>query len=266
MKLYLQLHKLSIPAILLGLLMATTASAKVVTEVVEYKVGNVTCEGFLAYDDAVTGKRPGVLVIHQWMGLTEYERSRCEQLAGLGYVAFAADMYGAGVRPKNTDEAGAQAGKFKKDSPLTRERVGAAYDFMRKLELVDSSKTSAIGYCFGGWVCLELARSGKPVAGVVGFHCSLDAVNMDDAKNIKGRVLVLNGADDPFVPTESVAAFMKEMQGAGVWYEYVAYADAVHSFTHANAGTDKSKGAAYNADADKRSWEAMRSFFAEILK
>lgn len=255
-----------ISAILLGLLMATTANAKVVTEVIEYKVGTVECEGYLAYDDSLTGRRPGVLVIHQWMGLTDYEKSRCEQLAGLGYVAFAADMYGAGVRPKNSEEAGAQAGSFKKDSPLTRERVGAAYDWLVKQEMVDPAKTSAIGYCFGGWVCLELARSGKPVAGVVGFHCSLDAVNPDDAKNIKGRVLVLNGADDPYVPTESVAAFMKEMQGAGVRYEYVAYADAVHSFTHANAGTDKSKGAAYNADADKRSWEAMKGFFGEIFK
>jgi len=253
-------------AILTGLVMATTANAKIVSQAVEYKVGDVTCEGYLAYDDAVAGRRPGVLVIHQWMGLTDYEKSRCEQLAGLGYVAFAGDIYGKGVRPADANDAGAQAGKFKKDSPLTRERVGAAYDWLSKHELVDPTKTAAIGYCFGGWVCLELARSGKPVAGVVGFHCSLDASDPEDAKNIKGRMLVLNGADDPYVSTESVAAFMKEMQGAGVRYEYVAYEDAVHSFTQPMAGTDKSKGAAYNAKADKRSWEAMRQCLGEVFK
>ncbi len=253
-------------AFLLVLCLTATANAKIITQVVEYKSGDVTCEGYLAYDDAVTGKRPGVVVVHQWMGLTDYEKSRCEQLAGLGYVAFAADIYGKGVRPTNTTESGAQAGTYKKNSALTRERVGAAFDWLAKHELVEPTKVAAIGYCFGGWVALELARSGKPAAGVVGFHCSLDAANPEDAKNIKGRVLVLNGADDPNVPTESVAAFMKEMQTAGVRYEYVAYADAVHSYTQPMAGNDKSKGAAYNADADKRSWEAMRQFFAGIFK
>ena len=251
-------------ALFLGL--AMNANAKIITQTIDYKVGNVACEGYLAYDDAVSGKRPGVLVIHQWMGLTDYEKSRCEQLAALGYVAFAADLYGKGVRPADANQAGAQAGKFKKDSPLTRAQVGAAFEWLAKHELVEPSKIAAIGYCFGGWVCLELARSGKPAAGVVGFHCSLDAVNPDDAKNIKGRVMVLNGADDPFVPTESVAAFMKEMQGSGARYEYIAYPDAVHSYTQPMAGNDKSKGAAYNADADKRSWDEMKRFFAEIFR
>ncbi len=255
-------------AVLIALIMlaTATANAKIVTQAVEYKVGDVTCEGFLAYDDAVTGKRPGVVIVHQWMGLTDYEKSRCEQLAGLGFVAFAADIYGKGVRPADAQAAGGEAGKYKGNSALTRERVGAAFDWLAKHELVEPAKIAAIGYCFGGWVALELARSGKPAAGVVGFHCSLDAANPADAKNIKGRVLVLNGADDPYLKTESVAAFMKEMQDAGVKYEYVAYADAVHSFTQPMAGTDKSKGAAYNDVADRKSWAAMREFFGEIFK
>ncbi len=252
--------------IVLMILTANTANAKVVTQTIEYKVGDVTCEGFLAYDDAVAGKRPGVVVVHQWMGITDYEKSRCEQLAGLGYVAFAADIYGKGVRPESPQTAGPEAGKYKSSSPLTRERVGAAFDWLARHELVESTKIAAIGYCFGGWVALELARSGRPAAGVVGFHCSLDAANPEDAKNIKGRVLVLNGADDPYLKLESVSAFMKEMQDAGVHYEYVAYPDAVHSFTQPMAGNDKSKGAAYNADADKRSWAEMNRFFGEIFK
>lgn len=254
-----------ISAFLIGLVMTVTANAKIITQTVDYKVGDVACEGFLAYDDAVTGKRPGVLVVHQWMGVTDYEKSRCEQLAGLGYVAFAGDIYGKGVRP-DQQSAGAESGKYKGNPALTRERVGAAFDWLAKHELVEPGKIAAIGYCFGGWVCLELACSGKPAAGVIGFHSALDLSNPADAKNVKGRVLVLNGADDPFVSSESTAAFMKAMKDAGVRYEYVAYADAVHSFTQPMAGNDKSKGAAYNADADKRSWEALKHFFGEIFK
>lgn len=253
-------------AVLSVLLVAAVAEAKVITETVEYMVGDVVCEGFLAFDDEVAGRRPGVLVIHQWMGVTDYEKSRCEQLAALGYVAFAGDIYGKGVRPESPQTAGPESGKYKGNSALTRERVGGAFDWLAKHELVESTQVAAIGYCFGGWVCLELARSGKPAAGVVGFHCSLDAANPEDAKNFKGRVLVLNGADDPYVKTESVAAFMKEMQDAAVKYEYVAYEDAVHSFTQPMAGADKSTGSAYNASADKRSWEAMKEFFAVIFK
>lgn len=252
--------------LLLGIAMAANAHATIITQTIEYQVGDVTCEGYLVYDDARTAPQPGVLVVHQWMGLTDYEKSRCEQLAGLGYVAFAADVYGKGIRPADVPAAGAESGKYKSNPALTRQRVGAAYDWLRQYQRVDSLRTAAIGYCFGGWVCLELARSGKPINGVVGFHAALDAANPADAKNIKGRVLVLNGADDPYVSVESIAAFMKEMRDAGVRYEYVAYEDAVHSFTQPMAGTDKSKGAAYNHIADVRSWEAMRWFFGEIFK
>lgn len=253
--------------ILLGLLaMTATTNAKIITQTIEYKSGAVTCEGFLAYDNSVTGKRPGVVVVHQWMGVTDYEKSRCEQLAGLGYVAFAVDIYGKGMRPTNTTESGELAGSYKKNSALTRERVGAGFDWLAKHELVEPTRVAAIGYCFGGWVCLELARSGKPVAGIVGFHTGLESAAPDDAKNIKGKVLILNGADDPYVSPESISAFMKEMIDAKVHYEYVAYADAVHGFTMPHVGSDKSTGLAYNADADKRSWEAMKQFLADILK
>jgi len=253
-------------ALMLSLAFISTASGKVVTQTIEYRSGDRTCEGYLAYDDSTAGQRPGVLVVHQWMGLTDYEKSRCEQLAQLGYVAFAADLYGQGVRPDSPQSAGAQAGQFKGDPSLTRRHVGAAFDWLTQHERVDPAKTAAIGYCFGGWVCLELARSGKDVAGVVGFHTGLDASNPDDAQNIKGRVLILNGADDPHVSPESVAAFMKEMTDAGVKYEYVAYEDAVHAFTQPMAGDDKAKGAAYNEAADKRSWDAMKRFFVDLFK
>jgi dienelactone hydrolase len=186
-------------------------------------------------------------------------------LAGLGYVAFAVDMYGAGVRPKAGEEAGKEAGKYKKDRKLMRARVRAGLDTLLKQDGVDATKVAAIGYCFGGTTALELARSAAPLAGVVSFHGGLATGAPEDMKQFKGKVLVLHGADDPHVDADEVAAFRKEMRDAGVDWQLVAYGGAVHSFTNPNAGSDKSRGAAYDEKADKRSWEAMRSFFAEIF-
>lgn len=253
-------------SIIAVLFLAVTVQAEVRTEMVEYKQGDAVLEGYLAYDDAVKGKRPGVLIVHEWMGVNPYVKKRAEQLAKLGYVAFAADIYGKGVRPKNSDEAASESKKYKTDRQLMRNRVNAGLDVLKNHKLADTKKTAAIGYCFGGTTVLELGRSGADVAGIVSFHGGLDSPSPNDAKNIKGKVLALHGGDDPFVPAEQVAAFQDEMRKAGVDWNMVVYGGAVHSFTNPDSGNDNSKGAAYNEKADKRSWEDMKQFFSEIFK
>ena len=246
-------------------LLSASAHAAIQERTVEYKQGDTVLEGYLAYDDAIQGKRPGVLVVHAWMGLSEYEQRRARELAALGYVAFAADIYGKGVRPADRQEAGQQAGKFRANRELLRQRASAGLQVLADNPHVEASKIAAIGYCFGGGAVLELARSGANVVGTVPFHGNLDTPNPDDAKNIKGKVVVMHGAEDPNVNDEQVAAFQKEMRDAKVNYQINAYGGAVHAFTDPRAGDDPSKGAAYNAQADKRSWQAMRDFFAEIF-
>ena len=253
-------------ALVLALVATSQTRAALRTQTIDYKDGDAALEGYLAYDDGFSGKRPGVLVVHDWMGISAETRRRCDMLAGLGYVAFAADIYGKGVRPANAQEAGAQAGKYKGDRVLYRARLNLALEQLRKSPLVDGFKIAAIGYCFGGTGVLELARSGADVKGVVSFHGGLDSLHPEDAKNIKGRVLILHGADDPFVPAADVAAFQDELRKAGVDWVMVSYGGAVHAFTNPGAGSDNSKGAAYNARADERSWKAMRDFFAEVFK
>lgn len=244
---------------------AGTVRAAVYTETVEYKQGDTVLEGFLAYDDARAGKLPGVLVVHEWTGLGPYVKSRAEELARLGYVAFGADIYGKGVRPASGPDAAAVAGKFKADRTLLRARVLAALDQLRSNPRVDPARLAAIGYCFGGTTVLELARSGADVAGVVSFHGGLDTPAPQDAKNIKAKVLALCGGDDPYVPPAQVQAFEEEMRQGGVDWQVVSYGGAVHSFTNPEAGNDPGKGAAYNTAADRRSWAAMRQFFDEIF-
>jgi len=222
-------------------------------------------EGYLAWDDAAKGKRPGVLVVHAWMGLDDNARRRADMLAGLGYVAFAADIYGKGVRPKTPDEAGKLAGQYKSDRALLRKRVSAAFAELVKRPNVDAARTAAIGYCFGGTTAIELARSGAAVAGVVSFHGGLDSPTPADGKNIKAKVLVLHGAADPHEKPEDLAAFTKELTDAKVDWQFAEYGGAVHCFTDMGAGSDPSKGCAYDARADARSWAAMRTFFDEIF-
>ena len=253
-------------AIFLVAIIANMSFAKLHTKAVEYKHGDAVLEGYLAYDDVFTGKRPGVLIVHQWKGLGKYEMSRAEQLAQMGYVAFALDIYGKGIRPTTNEEASAQAGKYYKDNPLLRARANAGLQVLWSQPNVDTTKIATIGYCFGGKTALELARSGAPIAGVVSFHGGLATPNPEDAKNIKGKVLVCHGGIDPNVPPDQVKAFEDEMTAANVDWQLIAYGGAVHSFTIPDAGNDPSKGAAYNESADKRSWQAMQSFFAEIFK
>ena len=241
------------------------AEAKVRDKLVEYKDGDTVLEGYLAYDDAAKGKRPGVLVVHAWKGLDDNARKRADMLAGLGYVAFAADIYGKGVRPKDNTEAGQLAGKYKADRALLRSRVNAGYGELLKQANVDVTRTAAIGYCFGGTTVIELARSGSPVGGVVSFHGGLDSPTPADGKNIKAKVLALAGAADPNQKPDDLAGFKKELADAKVDWQFTEYGGAVHCFTDATAGNDPSKGCAYDERADARSWTAMRSFFDEIF-
>ena len=242
------------------------AQAAVRSQAVEYKQGDALLEGYLAYDDSLKGKRPAVLIIHEWWGLNDYIRGRADQLAQMGYVVFAPDIYGKGNRAKNAAEAGKLAGVYWSDRKLLRARANAGLDILMKHQLTDSKRVTAIGYCFGGTTVLELARSGADVAGVVSFHGGLDTPDPSDAKNIKAKVLVLTGADDPNVPSTQVLAFADEMRKAGVDWELVMYGGAVHSFTNPASGNDPSKGVAYNEKADRRSWQAMKDFFGEVFK
>jgi dienelactone hydrolase len=222
-------------------------------------------EGYLTMPANVTAKTPTVIVVHDWMGVGDYVKMRADQLAGLGYIAFAADIYGKATRPKDQKEASEFATKYKDDRKLMRARVQAALDTLKKEKFVDSKKVAVMGYCFGGTVALELARSGAPVIGAVSFHGGLSTPNPKDAKKIKGKVLVLHGADDPWVPATEVAGFEEEMRSNKVDWQLIAYGGAVHSFTHKAAGNDNSKGAAYNEKADKRSWVAMQNFLGEVF-
>jgi dienelactone hydrolase len=251
---------------LLAAILVSHANAALVEKTVPYEKDGVKLEGFHVYDDAESGKRPAVLVIHQWTGLTDYEKARSRQLAELGYNVFALDIYGAGIRPQ-PPEAGKEAGKYKSDRSLFRSRLNAGLEILKNDERTDPSKIAAIGYCFGGTGALELARDGAEIAGVVSFHGGLSAGDgmAAEAGNVPAKVLVLHGAIDPMVPADEVNAFVKEFNQAEADWQFVAYSGAVHAFTQKMAGDDPSKGVAYNEKADKRSWEAMKTFFAEIF-
>jgi dienelactone hydrolase len=231
----------------------------------QYRDGNTVLEGYLSYDPHVAGPRPGVIVVHDWMGPSDFSRHEADELARLGYVALAADIYGQGVRPTNTKEASEQAAYYKSHRDIMRRRARAALKLLRRQPQTDPSRLGAIGFCFGGTTVLELARSGAPLAGVVSFHGGLDTPHPEDARKIRGKVLALHGADDPFVTPEQVAAFETEMRDAHVDWQLVKYGGAVHAFAVPTAGTDNSKGAAYNEKAARRSWQAMRDFFAEVF-
>lgn len=260
--------KLLTSALLIGLAAAgqNLAEATIKTRTVEYKDGDTVLEGYLAYDDAIKGKMPAVLIVHEWTGLGEYVKKRAEQIAGLGYAAFAVDIYGKGIRPDSREEAAKQAGIYRSDRQLMRRRAIDGLKEVKKFSFVDDSRIAAIGYCFGGGVVLELARSGAELKGVVSFHGNLDTPNPEDAKNIKAKVLVCHGADDPYVTQEQVIAFWNQMQKTKVDWEMIIYGNAVHGFTNPEHGNDPSKGAAYNKEVDKRSWEAMKAFFKEIFQ
>ena len=186
-------------------------------------------------------------------------------LAAMGYVAFCADIYGQGIRPQSYEEAAAQAGLYRGDRPLMRARAHAGLEALKAQPLVDETRTAAIGYCFGGGVVLELARSGADTQAVVSFHGNLDTPDAADANDIRAKVLACHGSADPHVPAEQVAAFVAEMNGAGVDWQLMMYGNAVHSFTDWGAGDDPSQGVAYDEAADQRSWADMQQLLAEIF-
>lgn len=253
-------------AVACALAASLPAFAEIKTAIVTYKEGDTELEGFVAYDDAVKGPRPGVLVVHDWGGLQDYAKMRTKQLAELGYTAFAADIYGKGIRPADPAESAKQAGLYKGNLPLLRKRVTAGLETLKTQPGVDTKKLAAIGYCFGGTTVLELARSGAEIQGVVSFHGGLGTTLPAEAGKIPAKILVCHGADDPFVKPAEVDGFKAEMKKADAKMEFIAYPGAVHSFTRATAGNDPSKGNAYNEAADKASWTAMKEFFAGIFK
>lgn len=253
-------------AVVVLCLFASVSPAAVQSKVVEYKEGDTVCEGYIAWDDATDAKRPGIIVVHEWMGHNPYVRMRADRLAQLGYVGFAIDIYGKGVRATTAAEAGKLSGKYKQDRALLRARAKAALDFLREQPQVDGDRIAAIGYCFGGTTVLEMARGGMDLKGVASFHGDLGTPHPEDARNIKCKVLALHGADDPFVPEKTVKAFEDEMRNAKVDWQLIAYGNTVHSFTYPEAGQYKVAGAAYNAESDRRSWQAMQDFFNEIFK
>jgi dienelactone hydrolase len=231
-----------------------------------YADGTVKLAGYLATPAKAKGKAPGVVVIHQWMGPTDHERHVADDLAKLGYVALVADIYGETVRPQSPAEAGKVAGGFKGDRALYRQRIAAALTALKAQKGVDASRLAVIGYCFGGTGALEAARANLGVRGVVSFHGGLDAGKVAPATAISAKVLVCHGADDPFVPAKDVAALQDELRAAKADYTFIAYAGAVHAFTQKEAGSDPSKGAAYQEAAHRRSWQHMQTFLQEAFK
>lgn len=250
---------------------AGSLSAKIITKPVAYEQAGVKLEGYLAYDDTkipAGTKAPGVLVVPEWWGLNDYTRSRADQLAKLGYVAFAADMYGAGVTAADPKKAGELAGPFY-GKPLMAERAQAGLDQLLATDLVDAGRVAAIGYCFGGSTVQALAYTGAPLAGIVSFHGGLIPVPADAAARTKAKILICHGAVDPTIAKEQLDAFMKSMNEGKFDYQFISYAGAVHAFT--NPGADKiaaefhMNAIGYNAAADKRSWAHMRAFFRELF-
>ncbi|HEX8524351.1 MAG TPA: dienelactone hydrolase family protein [Tepidisphaeraceae bacterium] len=259
--------KRNVAVALIALLLAANVSrAELVKKQIDYKQGDATLKGYLVYDDAKTGKRPGVVVVPEWWGLTDYPRHRADMLAELGYVAFAADIYGNGETTTDPKRAGELAGKFRGDRELLRTRVQAAVDELKKQEQADSDKLAAIGYCFGGTAVLEAARTGAPLKGVVSFHGGLDFPQPPHEGQIKAKVLVLTGDADPMVPPEQVKKFEQEMKNVGADVKIERYPDAVHAFTNPNADKVGIKGIGYNKEADEKSWQAMKQFFEQNLK
>ncbi len=247
----------------------TSAHAKVVGKNVDYTSGGVTLKGYLAYDEDVKGKRPGVLVVHEWWGHNEYARKRVRMLAELGYTALAVDMYGDGKQAMHPDDAGKFSSEVMKNFDTAKARFEAAEDFLKKQPTVDPARIGAIGYCFGGAVVLNMARQGADLKAVASFHGNLSAVKPAEAGKVKAKIRVYNGADDKFIPAEAIEAFKKEMTDAKADFKFINYPGAVHSFTNPEAtelGKKYNLPLAYNEKADKESWADMTQFFKDICK
>jgi dienelactone hydrolase len=246
-------------------LMRAPGTADVKTREIEYRQGATVLRGFVAWDDGARGKRPGVLVVHEWWGLNEHARSQARRLAQAGYVGFALDLYGDGKVAIHPEDAHAFADQVTKDPAVVAARFNAALEQLKRDPHVDTTRIAAIGYCFGGGVALQMARAGADLAAVVTFHGALATTTPAQPGKVKARLLVLTGADDPFVPAEQVATFKQEMQSAGARFEVITYPGAKHGFTNPEAGTHGMTALAYNAEADRESWAAMLKFFGEVF-
>lgn len=232
---------------------------------VSYSDNGTVLKGHLAVPKKGTGKRPGVVIIHAWTGINDFIKNSASRLSELGYYAFAADIYGADKRPQNTAEAGKTSGFYKSNRDLFRSRIKAAIEQLVEAG-ADENNIAVIGYCFGGTGALEAARANFPIKGVVSFHGGLDKrEDKQEADVIRPKVLVLHGADDPYVPETQCAAFREEMKSRKADWQMIYYANAVHAFTEPSAGDNNSKGAAYNESAARRSWEHMKTFLSEIF-
>jgi dienelactone hydrolase len=249
----------------LTLLAVTEVQAKLVTRTIEYKQDDTVMRGFLAYDDALKGKRPGVLVVHEWWGLNDFAKKIAERLAGLGCVTLAADIYGNGRTTTDREEAGKLAGALRGNPPLLRARALAALKALAADPRVAPKRLAAIGFCFGGTTVLELAYSGANLAGVVSFHGGLPKATPEDLKRIKAAILVLHGADDPRVSAADITAFEQTMRQAKADWQMVSFGGAVHGFTNPANGNNPASGVAYDARAARRSWQYMQDFFREIF-
>lgn len=258
-------------AIVVGFLLFTPfpTEAALITQNVVYKDGDTELTGYLAYDDSLTTPAPGILVMQEWWGLNDYIKGRAEQLAKLGYVAFAPDMYGTGKQAATVEEAQNLSSPFYTDPEMMRRRAKAGLDVLSAQPQTDKNNLAAIGYCFGGTAALELARSGADIKGVVSFHGGLATGKPATPGTVKAQILALNGGNDPFVPQEQKDAFAAEMKNAGVTLRSIDYPGATHAFTNP-AATERGKKfglpLAYDADADKKSWDEMLAFFTSIFK
>lgn len=247
----------------------TSAYAKVVSKTVEYTADGTVMKGYLAYNDKIEGKRPGILVVHEWWGLNDYTRRRARMLAELGYTALALDMYGEGKQATHPDDAGKLATEVMKNFDMGKARFLAGEDLLKKQPTVDPDRIAAVGYCFGGGVVLNMARQGADLKGVVSFHGSLAAVKPAETGAVKAKLLVLHGADDKFTTPDQIEAFKQEMKNAGADYKFIAYPGAMHAFTNPDATAYGKKfkiPIAYNKKADKESWQEMKKFLEKTLK
>ncbi len=252
----------------LGIVRADAAAPDIKGKDVSYEAGGVKMTGYLAYDESVLGERPGVLVVHEWWGLNDYARRRARMLAELGYAALAVDMYGGGRTARHPDDARKFSSEVMKNFDTAKARFIAALDFLKKQPMVDPSRIAAVGYCFGGGVVLNMARQGVDLKGVASFHGTLTPVEPAKPGSIKAKILVLNGADDKFVPREQVQAFKQEMRAAGADFKFVDYPGALHSFTNPGAdeyGRKFGLPLAYDAEADKQSWNELKLFLRKVF-
>jgi dienelactone hydrolase len=255
---------------LFALSLSTQGYAAIQEEAVTYRDGDTVMKGFIVYDDATKGKRPGIVVVHEWWGITKHVRDEARKFAAQGYTAIVADMYGDAKTADNPKDAGALSGAVRKNPAAMQSRFNAARDLLAKHATVDAGRIGASGYCFGGSVVLDMARSGTDLKAVAAFHAGLGAAGpAASAGAVKAKVLVLNGADDPFIKPDSIEAFKKEMDAAKVAYVYISYPGAVHAFTNPEA-TEKGKQfnlpLAYNAKADEESKAEAAKFFSSAFK